>query len=197
MDKSSFKELYSKATLALSSINPTKTQEPLGFPGWLLKGERADIFATPIMDRRENFNAHNTLAPQLWLLIIRVSFGLPSERKPINDQFNISENAHSGPYFVVFLKIFFWIYIYIFFRGFKHRVNQERLLRWRQTTNVNLYRVTKFSIYLSFTVHHNYTKIGRFTPILSILNCFTLFLSAHFSFWKFLNLNLTFAVCPS
>ena len=107
MDKSSFKELYSKATLALSSINPTKTQEPLGFPGWLLKGERADILATPIMDRRENFNAHNTLAPQLWLLIIRVSFGLPSERKPINDQFNISENAHSGPYFVVFLKIFF------------------------------------------------------------------------------------------
>ena len=114
MDKSSFKELYSKATLALSSINPTKTQEPLGFPGWLLKGERADILATPIMDRRENFNTHNTLAPQLWLLIIRVSFVLPSEQKPINDQFNISENRHSGPYFVMFLKIFSWIYIYIY-----------------------------------------------------------------------------------
>ena len=114
MDKSSFKEIYSKVTLALSSINPTTTQEPLGFPGWLSKGERADILATPIMDRRENFNAHNTLAPQLWLLIITVSFGLPSERKPINDQFNISENGHSGPYFVVFLKNFF-LNIYIHF----------------------------------------------------------------------------------
>ena len=47
---------------------------------------------------------------------------------------------------------------------------------------MNLYRVTKFSIYLSFTVHYNYTKIGRFTPILSIrivLRCFYLLIS-HF-----------------
>ena len=26
-------------------------------------------------------------------------------------------------------------------------------------------------------------------------DCFKLFLSAHFSFWKFINLNLTFGVC--
>ena len=47
---------------------------------------------------------------------------------------------------------------------------------------MNLYRVTKFSIYLSFTLHYNYTKIGRFTPILSIrivLRCFYLLIS-HF-----------------
>ena len=35
------------------------------------------------------------------------------------------------------------------------------------TANVNLYHVTKFSIYLSFTVY-SYSKIGKFTPILSI-----------------------------
>ena len=29
-------------------------------------------------------------------------------------------------------------------------------------------RDLEFSIYLSFTVHYNYTKIGRFMPILSI-----------------------------
>ena len=39
-------------------------------------------------------------------------------------------------------------------------------------------------------------KIGRFTHANSIHNnCFKPFLSVHFSFWKFLNLNLTFAVC--
>ena len=53
---------------------------------------------------------------------------------------------------------------------------------------MNLYRVTKFSIYLSFTVHYNYTKIGRFTPILSIrivLRCFYLLIShfENFSTW--------------
>ena len=53
---------------------------------------------------------------------------------------------------------------------------------------MNLYRVTKFSIYLSFTVHYNYTKIGRFTPILSIrivLLCFYLLIShfENFSTW--------------
>ena len=45
--------------------------------------------------------------------------------------------------------------------------------------NVNLYHVTKFSIYLSFTVHYSYTKIGRFTSILSIrivLSCLYLLL---------------------
>ena len=55
------------------------------------------------------------------------------------------------------------------------------------TANVNLYHVTTFYIYLSFTAHYNYSKIGRFTPILSItivLNCFDLLISPHFSFWK-------------
>ena len=28
--------------------------------------------------------------------------------------------------------------------------------------------VTKFSVDLSFSVHYDYTKIGRFTPILSM-----------------------------
>ena len=51
------------------------------------------------------------------------------------------------------------------------------------TANMNLYHVTKFPLRLPFTVHHNhYTKIGRFTPILSIriiLSCFYLLIS-HF-----------------
>ena len=71
----------------------------------------------------------------------------------------------------------------------------EKFLKSTERWNVNLYHVTKFSIYLSFTVYYNYTKIGRFTPILSITICYKLFLSAHFSFLKFLNLNLTFAIC--
>ena len=60
--------------------------------------------------------------------------------------------------------------------------------------NVNLYHLTKFTFTcrLLFIIttrksvdsHQFYSKISRFTPILS----------AHFSFWKFLNLNLTFAV---
>ena len=47
---------------------------------------------------------------------------------------------------------------------------------------MNFYHVTKFSIELSFTVHYNYTKIGKFMPILSIrivLSCFYLLIS-HF-----------------
>ena len=51
-----------------------------------------------------------------------------------------------------------------------------------QTANVNLYHVTKFSIYLSFTIYYNYPKIGKFTLILSIrivLRCFYLLIS-HF-----------------
>ena len=67
-------------------------------------------------------------------------------------------------------------------REMKHRVYL------RQTANVNLYHMTNLSIHLSW-------KIGIFTPILSItivLSCFYLLIS---QFWKFLNLNLTFAVC--
>ena len=44
-----------------------------------------------------------------------------------------------------------------------------------------VYYVTKFSIYLGFTVHYNNTKI---TPILSIRIVNKLFLSAHYSFAK-------------
>ena len=42
------------------------------------------------------------------------------------------------------------------------------LLLLRQTANVTLFHVAKFFIYLSFTVHYNYAKIGRFTLILSV-----------------------------
>ena len=52
--------------------------------------------------------------------------------------------------------------------------------RLRQTANVILYHVTKFSPYLSFTVHYDWTKSGRDTPVLSIrivLSCFYLLFS--------------------
>ena len=52
----------------------------------------------------------------------------------------------------------------------------------RQTANVNFYHVDKFPLYLSFTAHYNYTKIGRFTSILTIrivLSCFNQLIS-HF-----------------
>ena len=53
---------------------------------------------------------------------------------------------------------------------------------------MNLYHETKFPFYLLFTVYYNYTKIGRFTPILSIrivLSCFYLLIShfENFSTW--------------
>ena len=38
----------------------------------------------------------------------------------------------------------------------------------RQTTNVNLHHVTKFSSYWSFTVNYIYTKISSFITGLSI-----------------------------
>ena len=59
----------------------------------------------------------------------------------------------------------------------------ERLsIVFTANANVNLYHVTNFFIYLSFTVHYNYKKISRFTPILYIrivLSCFYL-LTTHF-----------------
>ena len=61
-----------------------------------------------------------------------------------------------------------------------------------QTANVNLYHVTKFANDSSFTVHYNYTKITRFTPILSIrivLSCFYLLI---FLILEISHLNLTF-----
>ena len=60
----------------------------------------------------------------------------------------------------------------------------ERLAsRLRQTANVNLYHKTNLYENRQILLNSNYK------------NCFKLFLSAHFSFWKFLNLNLTFVVC--
>ena len=57
--------------------------------------------------------------------------------------------------------------------------------RLRQTANVNLYHVTKFIPYFSFTVYCFYTKIDRFMPVLSkriVLDCFYLLI---FYFEKF------------
>ena len=47
---------------------------------------------------------------------------------------------------------------------------------------MNLYHVTKFPLYLSFTVHYSYKKVNRFTPILSIRIALTSFylLISHF-----------------
>ena len=59
----------------------------------------------------------------------------------------------------------------------------ERLsIAFTANVNVNLYHVTNFFIYLSFTVHYNYKKISRFTTIIYIrivLSCFYL-LTTHF-----------------
>ena len=62
----------------------------------------------------------------------------------------------------------------------------------RLTANANLCLVTKFPLYLSFTVHYFYTYISSFMQFLMHTNCFELFLSAHFLFWEILNLSLTF-----
>ena len=73
----------------------------------------------------------------------------------------------------------------------------ERLsTAFRQTANVNLYHVTRFPRYLSFSVHYNYTKISRFTPILSMRTVSSWFylLISHFENFS-IKLNLTFVVC--
>ena len=58
--------------------------------------------------------------------------------------------------------------------------------------SANLYRVTKFPLYLLFTVHYFNIQSSSFTQFYIHTNCFGLFLSAHFQFWEILNLNLTF-----
>ena len=59
---------------------------------------------------------------------------------------------------------------------------------------MNLYCVTKFSLYLSLTVLCLYKK---FSVSLYFIykNCFGMFLSAYFLFLEILNFNLLFAVC--
>ena len=45
--------------------------------------------------------------------------------------------------------------------------------------NVNLYQETKFSLYLSFSIHYNFMEISGFMLDLSIkiaLSCFKLFI---------------------
>ena len=61
---------------------------------------------------------------------------------------------------------------------------------------MNLYHETNFPFYSLFTVYYNYTKIGRFIPILSIrivLSCFYLLIS-HFENFPSWILHLLFAV---
>ena len=55
-----------------------------------------------------------------------------------------------------------------------------------QSTNLNLYHLTKFSLNLSFTVYFEYTEISRYTTVLSI----RIILS-----FEILDVNLTFAIC--
>ena len=55
-----------------------------------------------------------------------------------------------------------------------------------QSTNLNLYHLTKFSLNLSFTVYFKYTEISRYTTVLSI----SIFLSL-----EILDVNLMFAIC--
>ena len=104
-------------------------------------------------------------------------------------------------------------------RGLKYIIME----RFRATfaANVNLYHVTKFHLFLSFTVHYVCTNISSFTPVLSkriVLGSFYLliFFLEEFltslctepppllrsgkegrgvSTQAFLNFNLTFAVC--
>ena len=70
-----------------------------------------------------------------------------------------------------------------------------RDLEWRlrQTANVNLYHVTKSSLYLRFTVHYFYPIfVASFCCWIYCNNCLVQFLSACFLFWESLNLILTF-----
>ena len=59
---------------------------------------------------------------------------------------------------------------------------------WKQVTtaaNVNLYHVNKFPIFLSFTVHYNYTEIISFMPPLSMRIALSRFYQLIFYFEKF------------
>ena len=55
-----------------------------------------------------------------------------------------------------------------------------------QSTNLNVYHLTKFSLNLSFTVYFKYTEISRYTTVLSIRIILSL---------EILDVNLTFAIC--
>ena len=66
------------------------------------------------------------------------------------------------------------------------------------TANVKLYRVNKFSLYLSYTVYYSYTGISCFMLSSSsrlIVDNFFLLISNLKSYQLF-NKHLTFAVCP-
>ena len=80
--------------------------------------------------------------------------------------------------FVQFPVFFFFMSLQIFlYQG--SALLEHRVYGKRQTWS-NLFHVTKISIYLSFTVDYNCTKIGKFTQIISItivLGCFCLLIS--------------------
>ena len=63
-------------------------------------------------------------------------------------------------------------------------IDPEKLYRAiliRQTANVNLYNITKYSLNLSFAVLYKYTEISRFTPVFIHKNSFGLFFIGSFS----------------
>ena len=65
------------------------------------------------------------------------------------------------------------------------RVSTILLESQRQAANVNLYHVTKFPIFLSFTVHYNYKEIISFMPALSMRIALSRFYQLIFYFEKF------------
>ena len=78
----------------------------------------------------------------------------------------------------------------------KTEKNRDWDSRLRQTADVNLYHLTKFSPYFSFTLYCFYTKISSFMPVSTIgivRDCFYLliFYSEKFSTWVW---RLPFAV---
>ena len=78
------------------------------------------------------------------------------------------------------------------FLGKKSAMKNSRVsIFWQYA---NLYHVSKFPLYLSFTVHYFFAWFSSFTQFSLRKNYFELFFSAYFLFWEIHNLNLTFAV---
>ena len=92
-------------------------------------------------------------------------------------------NTIRGLFFVL-IAVFFGVYPVVLTVLERFRITSE--LRFRQTTNANLYHVTKFPLlYLSFTVHYFYTLISSFTQFLSIKIVLSCFYLLSFYFEKF------------
>ena len=56
--------------------------------------------------------------------------------------------------------------------------NGNRVSFTALTTNVNLYHVTTFTLYLLLTAHYQYTEISCFTPVLSMKIALAAFVSS-------------------